>query len=244
MIDRGSDIPIYQQLKDWMMNQIEQGVWKEGDTLEPEREMASRLGVNRLTLRQALSELAAEGWLNRQRGRGTFVTCPKIQHPLQRLTSFTQDISALGMKPGSRVLKMEIREATDVEATMLHLGAHAHRVIELKRLRLADLSPISVETAILPFEKCRALTEVSFQDLHSLYTQLRSRCGVEFSHASQTIESGAATEDIAELLKIRVGVPVLRMERTTFDSCDEPVEWVTSYYRADRYRFRVELPVD
>ncbi|EPZ45415.1 GntR family transcriptional regulator [Alicyclobacillus acidoterrestris] len=243
MINRDSDVPIYQQLKDWMMSQIESGLWKEGDTIQPERELAHAFGVNRLTVRKALADLVAEGWLDRRRGVGTFVTRPQIQQPLHRLTSFSDDIRAMGMEPSSRVLKMEIRKATPFEAYKLRLHRTTDLIIELRRLRLANDIPIGVESAILPFHRCKALTGVTFNALHSLYHQLRTQCGIELANGSQIIEASTASEDCAEILDIQPGDSILKMQRTTVDVDGEVVEWVTSFYRADRYRFRVELPI-
>jgi GntR family transcriptional regulator len=242
LLDRQSSVPLYLQVKQWLIQQMETGVWKEGDLLKPERELAEEFGVHRLTVRQALSELVSEGRVVRIRGRGTFVASPKIRQTLQRLTSFSEDMRMLGMEPGSRVLKMEIREASHAECEKLSLKDE-DLVIELRRLRLADGTPMAVETAVLPYVLCRQLTELPFGSLTSLYTALRNTCGIELRRAEQTIEASLASSKLARSLQIKEGMPVLKMNRKTYSSSGIPVEWVTSFYRADRYTFRVDLLV-
>jgi GntR family transcriptional regulator len=223
-----------------MVEKMDSGEWQEGDMIQPERELAEDFGVNRLTVRQAISELAAEGRVVRTRGRGTFVSSPKIQQPLGQLTSFTEDMRRLGMVASSRVLKLEIREATAVERTMLALPPQG-LVFELNRLRLADGIPMALENAVLCYELCEKLTEVSFVELQSLYVALKEKCGLELTRAHQTIETLVPPQHMAELLKSPEGAPVLKMTRKTFTRDGTPVEWVRSFYRGDRYRFESEL---
>lgn len=240
MLDRGNSTPLYLQLKQWMLEQIETGQWKEGDLVKPERELSVDFGVHRLTARQAITELASEGRVVRIRGRGTFVSTPKIQQTLGRLTSFTEDMKSLGMTPNSQVMKLEIREASPTECEKLSLES-GNLVLELHRLRLADEIPMGLENAVLPYALCKKLTQIPFAELHSLYQALRNNCGIELRRAEQTIEAEVPSVKLARLLKITEGVPVLKMTRRTFASTGIPVEWVTSFYRGDRYKFRSEL---
>lgn len=240
MIDRNNSMPLYLQVKQWMVDKMDSGEWNEGDMIQPERELAEDFGVNRLTVRQAITELVSEGRVVRTRGRGTFVSSPKIQQSLGQLTSFTEDMRRLGMTARSRVLKLEIREATPNERSVLALPPQG-LVFELNRLRLADGIPMALENAVLCYTLCEKLTEVSFVELQSLYVALKDKCRLELARAEQTIEALVPPQHIVQLLKSPQDAPVLKMTRKTFTVTGAPVEWVTSFYRGDRYRFESEL---
>lgn len=240
VIDRNNSVPLYLQVKQWMVDKMDSGEWKDGDMIQPERALAENFGVNRLTVRQAITELVSEGRVVRTRGRGTFVSSPKIHQPLGQLTSFTEDMRRLGMVASSHVVKLEIREATPHEQTMLALPPQG-QVFELHRLRLADGIPMALENAVLCYDLCERLTEVSFAELQSLYVALAEKCGLELVRAQQTMEALIPPQHVAHLLKSPEGAPVLKMTRKTFTASGAPVEWVTSFYRGDRYRFESEL---
>lgn len=240
MIDRNNSVPLYLQVKHWMLERMDSGDWQEGDLIKPERELAEDFGVHRLTVRQAITELVSEGRVVRTRGRGTFVSSPKIHQPLGQLTSFTEDMKRLGMTASSRVLKLEIREATAAEQSILSLAPQG-LVFELHRLRLADGTPMALENAVLSYALCEKLTEVSFAELQSLYGALKDKCGLELARAQQSIEALVPSQRLAHLLKMTEGAPVLKMTRRTFLASGQPVEWVSSFYRGDRYKFESEL---
>lgn len=219
---------------------IHSHTWNEGDSLPSERELAAQLGLSRLTVRQAMTELAQEGIVTRSRGRGTYVRKPPIHQPLQRLSSFSEDMRAIGKEPGSHVLKFELRPASVEEMGKLCISAR-DTVVELRRLRTADGQPMGVETAVLPLSRVEAMTRVSFDELASLYHVLRVQCGIQLERADQWIEASLCTEMHSTLLTIRVGEPVLRAQRVTYSADGDVVEWVRSVYRGDMYRLHVVL---
>lgn len=231
------------QVKEWLLEGIHSGTWIQGGILPSERGLATQLGLSRLTVRQALTELVQEGIVTRSRGRGTYVNKPPIQQPLQRLSSFSEDMRALGKEPGSRVLKFELRLASMDESVKLRI-ASGDTVVELRRLRTADGQPMGVETAVLPLSLVRAITSVSFEELVSLYRVLREQCEIQLKRADQWIQASLCTEVHARLLKIRMGDPVLRAERLTYAADGNVVEWVRSVYRGDMYRLHVVLATE
>lgn len=230
-------------MKEWLLEGIQNHTWEEGDTLPSERDLATQLELSRLTVRQALTELVQEGVVRRSRGRGTYVRKPPIQQPLQRLSSFSEDMRALGKEPGSEVLKFELRSASVEETVKLSI-ASGSKVVELRRLRTADGEPMGVETAVLPLARVEAITKVSFDELLSLYQLLQDRCGIQLKRADQWIEASLCTDAHASLLKIRVGEPVLRAQRLTYSADGDVVEWVRSVYRGDMYRLHVVLATE
>ncbi|MDR7485382.1 MAG: GntR family transcriptional regulator [Armatimonadota bacterium] len=237
-LDKLASTPIYVQLRDLLRQQVAAGELAPGMRVPSERELAERWGISRMTARAALSQLVDLGHLRRVPGKGTFVERPKMLQGLQTLTSFTEDMRARGKVPGGRVLEQTILKAPPGVAAHLDIPPGT-RVVKVRRVRLADNEPMSVETAFLPASRFAWLTR---EDLatQSLYAVL-ARQGVELAWSDQTVESSLARKTEALLLGIARRAPVLRIQRTTFDTAGQPVEHVRSVYRADRYTFRVAL---
>jgi GntR family transcriptional regulator len=205
-----------------------------GSPIPTERSLAAEFDVSRTTVRQALAELTVEGRLLRVQGKGTFAAEPKVAQRLQ-LSSYTEDMRAQGREPSSKLLEIS-EDPADVElARLLAIRAGA-KVLRMHRLRLADNEPMAIETTHLPLSRFRGLRRYVSSG-GSLYQVLRERFGVEMGHAEETIETALASPEEAELLGADVGLPMLLLSRHSFDSTGNPVEWVRSVYRGDRYKF-------
>ncbi|MBA4493242.1 GntR family transcriptional regulator [Paenactinomyces guangxiensis] len=238
VLNKNIPIPLYYQLKQWLTEQIERGELRPGDAIPSERELSEQFEISRMTVRQALLELVNEGKLVREKGKGTFVAEPKINQGLLKLTSFSEDMRSRGMKPGARLIHVNVEDVTPkLEDTLQIKGGS---IISITRLRLADDKPMAIETSHLPLSQ---FPELRQQDLHdqSLYQFLEHYYGITISYASQTIEVGMPSPRERELLQIREGVPVLRTERITYDENRSPIEFVQSSYRGDRYKLYAEL---
>ncbi|HJP75147.1 MAG TPA: GntR family transcriptional regulator [Pseudonocardiaceae bacterium] len=205
-----------------------------GSPIPTERSLAAEFDVSRTTVRQALAELTVEGRLLRVQGKGTFAAEPKVAQRLQ-LSSYTEDMRAQGREPSSRLIEIS-EDPADIDlARLLNIRAGA-KVLRLHRLRLADNEPMAIETTHLPLSRFRGLRRYVSSG-GSLYQVLRERFGVEMGHAEETIETALASPEEAELLGADVGLPMLLLSRHSFDSAGNPVEWVRSVYRGDRYKF-------
>jgi GntR family transcriptional regulator len=205
-----------------------------GSPIPTERSLAAEFDVSRTTVRQALAELTVEGRLLRVQGKGTFAAEPKVAQRLQ-LSSYTEDMRAQGRQPSSRLLEIS-EDPADIDlARLLAIRAGA-KVLRMHRLRLADNEPMAIETTHLPLSRFRGLRRYVSSG-GSLYQVLRERFGVEMGHAEETIETALASPEEAELLGADVGLPMLLLSRHSFDSTGNPVEWVRSVYRGDRYKF-------
>lgn len=205
-----------------------------GSPIPTERSLAAEFDVSRTTVRQALAELTVEGRLLRVQGKGTFAAEPKVAQRLQ-LSSYTEDMRAQGREPSSRLIEIS-EDPADIDlARLLAIRAGA-KVLRMHRLRLADNEPMAIETTHLPLSRFRGLRRYVSSG-GSLYQVLRERFGVEMGHAEETIETALASPEEAELLGADVGLPMLLLSRHSFDSTGNPVEWVRSVYRGDRYKF-------
>ncbi|HEY3308904.1 MAG TPA: GntR family transcriptional regulator [Desulfuromonadaceae bacterium] len=242
MLDYKSPIPLHYQLRSTIENRIESGQWKPGDRVPSEFELGEEFHISRTTVRQALGDLVNQGLLTRLKGRGTFVSQPRIQQHLTRLTSFTQDMHARGKQPGAKTLQLEVVISPAHISKSLQVELN-EPVILLKRLRMADGVPMAVETAFLSHRLCSPLLE---EDLSqgSLYELLRRKLKIIPSHASQSLESVLCPRTEAQLLGITKGSPVLSIRRVTYGRDGLPFETVESYYRGDRYIFYAELSIN
>lgn len=238
MIDKHSPMPIYFQLEHSIRQQIENGELTPGDPLPSEREYAEQLDVSRMTVRQAITNLVNEGLLYRQKGRGTFVAEQKLEQKLSGLTSFTEDMKARGMTPANTLLAFEIIPADTKVAERLDLKEHTP-VYEIKRIRLADDVPMALETVYISANLVKGLTETI--TAASLYHYIEEELGLVIGHAVQSIEAAIVNETERPHLLVQKGAPVLLIERNTFLKDGTPLEYVKSSYRADRYKFTIDI---
>ena len=239
MLNRQSPLPIYYQLKEFLRGKIVAGEWDPGTMIPSERELSERYEISRMTARQALVELAREGVLYREQGKGTFVSEPKLQQALTSLTSFSEDMHARGLHSGSQVLRLELVVAPPLASQALEI-APEEKVVVLERLRMAEDEPIAVETCYLHFSKVEKLLEEDFEN-NSLYSLLSQKYEIIPTRAQQQVEADLCGYREKELLKIEEGAPVLRNRRISFDQWGRSFEYTESAYRADRYIFQVEL---
>jgi GntR family transcriptional regulator len=235
-INPASPVPKYFQLREILLDLIETGLTFD-EVIPSERELVDRYGLSRMTVRQAITHLVSEGRLYRVVGKGTFVARPKIELPL-RLASFTDDMHARGLEPGSRDLERRTTPAFGhlVRALELTTGDLVHVIA---RLRTADGMPMAVERSHIPAEVAPDLGEVTLAD-RSLYQVLEERFGVVLDYGEQTIEAGIVDAAEAAPLDVKPGSPVLLMRRRSF-ARGRPVELTMSTYRGDRYQLHVGL---
>lgn len=236
MAKHDSPVPLYVQIKEHIRRNIQSGVFEVNERIPSERQLAEQFSVNRLTVSKAISELVQEGLVYTQVGKGTYVSPTKIDQKLQSLTSFTQDMTGRGKLASSRVLYHGIEPASEDVAKALSILPGAE-VIVLHRVRLADEQLIALERSHIIHALCPdLLTDRDFSQL-SLYRVLREDYGIHLTYAHQTIEASIAEQDEIEALKADPCTPILRITRVTFDGSDQPVEYVHSSYRGDRYKF-------
>ena len=228
--------PKYYELRQWLRAQVD-GM-PPGTPVAPERALSQQFSVSRTTVRQALHDLAVEGRIVRQQGRGTFVAPPKVTHPMQ-LSSFTQAMSSQGRRPGSQIVDTAVVDADPEVAEQLGLALGAP-VVRVERVRYADDEPMAVETVYLDHARFADVGAELSADA-SLYALLESRYGVVPTGADETIETVFAPPAAARLLGTDAATPMLLLTRSTRDASGRPVEYVRSLYRGDRFRFSTHL---
>lgn len=238
-LDRTSVLPLYYQIQQKLLNQIRSGMLKAGDPVPSEEEIAARLGVSRMTARQALKSLRDMGVTYTERGRGTFVSVNKLEKNIRQVLSFTEEMAARGLRPTSKMLSFETLEAGEEIAAALHIPA-GESLFKLQRIRMADKSPMGIEGSYIPQRLCPDLLKV-FDPTTSLYQVLAERYGIQMSTADEVVEAALAGASEARLLQIQKGSPVFVFTRVSCVQSGRPVEYVKSTYRADRYKITHRL---
>jgi len=219
----------YQEIERWLRRRVLDAT--PGDPLPSESELAAQFRVSRMTARQAVQNLAAEGLVQRRRGAGTFVAPRPIHRHEGSLMSFTEDMRRRGMKASSRLLEAGLRPATsaDLEALRLPDGA---RVVAISRLRLADDVPLAIEHAALPAECAGVLAD----DLEtgSLHESLVAR-GYVPALSRAWIRARIASATAARLLEIPARSALLVERRIIYDADGLPLEHTETTYNGGTY---------
>ena len=240
MLNEGSAKPYYEQIKEYILYQINNGALSAHDRVPSERSLSEQFGVSRLTVSRALKELVLDGRLYTQVGKGTFVSEAPIDQTLDVLTSFSEEMERRGQAPGSRVIETGLVTASEAISQRLHIPVGVP-VVRLKRVRLANGEPIALETAHIVASLCDGILDRFNFAQDSLYAVLQTHYKLRLVYAEQEIGSRMATPEEARMLQLEQPGPILSMTRVTYGEADHPVEFVESAYRGDRYKFRARL---
>lgn len=203
-----------------------------GSPLPSERELAERFELARMTVRGEVDRLAAEGLVYRIHGRGTFVAEPRVAQAMA-FSSFSEDMRARGLTPGSLVRAQSLTEADGFLAGALALVPGAP-VFRLDRVRTADGDPLAVEQAFLPAERLPGIDAIDF-GVASLFEVLAERYGVCLREAHQRVVAVAIEGDDAGVLGAEEGQPGLSFHTLARDEDGRPAYYAVSLYRGDRY---------
>lgn len=235
-IRKDSPIPLYFQLQTGIAALIESGVLRPGECLPSENVLARQYNISPMTVRQAMSELVSYGYVHRQRGRGTFVSTRRMEHPLDQLVSFSEDMRARGMSPSSQILLFEQIMPPGELAAHIQLPADT-LLTRVKRLRFANGESVGIHDSYLHNV---SLTANELKHNHSLYALLAEK-GIQLGEGEDMIEAVAATKEAAHLLNVKPGAPLLRTTRFAWDSHGQFVEYVVALYHANLYQYRTRL---
>jgi GntR family transcriptional regulator len=209
-----------------------------GEPLPAERDLARDLGVARMTLRRAVDAMVADALVVRRQGAGTFVAPAKVAHRLAA-NSFSADMRARGLRPGSRTLSSSRAPAGVMLAALLEIPAGSP-VLHVRRLRLADGEPMAVEDLHVPADLVPGLVGEELED-RSYYELIAERYGHRIASGTQTAEAALTSAEDAAALGVEPGVPVFCFERTCRLDGGRVAEFVRSVYRGDRYRIMADI---
>jgi GntR family transcriptional regulator len=231
-IDRSSPVPLYFQLKQLLMGKIQGGDWTPGTLIPSELELQETYSLSRTTVRQTLSELVNEGYLTRQRGRGTFITQPKIAYDPSRGIQINEYMDEYGVEMGWRVLEQGWVNAAQHVADALNVRAGT-RVFCLQRLRLAGQEVIGYHLAYTPeriaarINSTHVATGDSLHYLNGVIKEVR---------IERTLEATLAHDRDRKLLSVERNSPILQMDGVVMDNDGAVLEYLYARFRGDRFR--------
>jgi GntR family transcriptional regulator len=231
-------IPIYLKIHDEIKNSIDRGIYRFGDKLSSERELAQKYQVTRMTIRQAINALSEEGIVERKLGAGTFVADNKIQEKITGTTSFTEITKKQGKNPSSRTIAFFKTSPNLEECEQLKITPK-EQIVKMERIRYADQLPICLEIASIPV---KLIHDFSKEELTTSFYQSLQKHGLIISRSRQNISATLATEKIAKFLQIKKGSAILLLQQVSFlkDSILLPFEYVRSQYVGTRFEFFLE----
>ncbi|MFR5265739.1 GntR family transcriptional regulator [Clostridium sp.] len=232
MIDKNSPIPAYYQIKQIILEKINNNEWKVGQCIASERELSEAYGVSRMTVRQALGELVQEGILFREKGKGTFVCEPKVTQ--KDMMSFSEIISKSG-----KSLKNEVIEFGIVD-TPEELGGvfPQEKLYRINRNRVVDDIVIANEEVYIPYEYCGDITKKQVEG--SLFTLLESlNYSVDYSESS--IKSVLMDENLKKIFKVNSEVPLLQSDNRVYSDKGILIFVEKAIYRSDKYVLEVNI---
>lgn len=234
---------LHEQAAEYIRGRIQSGEYPVGSQIPTENELCALLGVSRPTLRQALDTLAREGWLMRVKGRGTFVTEPKVTHESTRfVTGYRAESEKNHRTLRTRVLDLAVERAPEAAARELQLpaGAKVTRLVRLRHLEgYRNNAPVVYTTLYVPHKLFPDMAQLDFTDL-SFYEVMAGR-GLEVRHASRRLEVVPPPAEVAAQLEISPFEPTILITSTGLTGDGKRVEYTESYYPAGSSSFLIEV---
>ena len=231
-------LPLHHQVYLDLAAALDEGEWRVGQRIPPERELAEDYGCSLITVRRALSELTREGRLERERGRGTFVRRPPVIRDIAARAGFGDEMRARGLAPYATVVTAQVEASTPTIAAALGIepGAPVHY---LERVRGAEGVPYLLEQAHLAVERFPGLLDVDYTGA-SLYVVLERRYGVSIERTRETISAVVPTAREADLLGLRSARPAICLEGTASAPDGSPVEHSRTIVSPEHARYYIE----
>jgi GntR family transcriptional regulator len=241
IVDPNNPMPKYLQISAWLRESIQMGRYKVGEKLPSEVELSRICRVNRNTLRQAIGELSAQGLLRKEKGMGTFVAGAMpvaLRHKIDRISSFGRELLQAGIRENTRLLEKGREVPKDIICKSLGLGTGC-RVIAVRRLRTGDDIPLIYEETYLPVDMFPGILDMQLTG--SMYDLFTNTFNIVLERCEQTIRAVNLGKKIAALFGLRENAAALHLESITYNDRNMPVEFLSCYFRGDKYTFEADL---
>lgn len=238
--DHSGPVPIYEQIKAWMQEQILSGAWPERYKLLAEADLSVEMNVSRGTLRKAIAELIKEGMLVRSHGRGTFVASGALEQPLaERLVTFSEDLISRGIPFETKVLEQGVLTASGRIARRLNV-APGRELFFLKRVRLVEDAPVIVLHNYVLYDACPGIEQLDFTHVR-LFEALETHFGLQIDSGHRTFQAQAADADTAAALTLVEGDPIMHIEQQTYLNDSRLIEFSDLWLRGDQFKLSARV---
>lgn len=239
-ITKSDPLPYYSQLTRILREQILAGVWTPGDRLPSEGELGETYGLSRTAIRQALGQLVAERLVVKEKGRGSFVSRPRMaEFVVHELRGFYEEMQEAGYRVRTRSLAQRLVRVPPEVAPELAVPMDS-QVVQLDRLRLVDDEPMVLVTTYLPYPRFAGLLDLDLAE-QSLYTVLAAHFGLHPAGGRRQVEASIANGPDARTLGVPRGAALLRLTAVNYDDAGLAFEWFSALYRGDRTTFQLSV---
>ena len=237
-LESGSEMPLYQQLKEEIKEKITDNTFPYGAKIPTETELSEMFQISRITIRRAIQELCQEGYLVKKQGKGTFVKHAKVTRKIKHLLSFAKSCEVNGMTPSRKLLKHEVVELSDEDAIAMNLKPGSHAV-SIQRINMADGVPIMYENNLFPYPKYAFLLDEPLDG--SLFELLKTKYNTEVAYSQNSyLDLARANTHLAEQLKVPVREPLFFLYTEGYDKDGNIVYIGKEYILGEQYRFYLD----
>lgn len=230
--------PLYFQVKQIIKEKIDNGEYMFGDTILSEAKFQEIYDISRTTIRQAINELVNEGYLKRARGKGTIVTLDKFNENINKIISLSDEMKMTGISFETVYCKITLEKSNKFISQKLMI-MEGEEIYKLVRLRYVKESPFVYTVTYL--KKIPDLSLNSEEYKESLYRLLDEKYNIKISKGKETFESVGSNGQVSNYLDIKIGTPVFKRNRITYNQYNEIIEYTLCYYRGDKFKYTVEL---
>jgi len=237
LFSKDSPYTLYYQLREDLAKKIANREWKPGEKIPSEAELCDAYSVSRITVRKAIEDLVRSGQLIKHQGKGTFVTNVSMEHRLSKFYSFSEELARHGLVERAQVLSFDVVAATAEISEKLSMQKN-DKVFMIKRLRMADEMPYTVEISYIPYALCQGLTAKGVTE-NGLYNSMRS-LNVFPERIVEKIRAAVISKADAGLMKLKPNVPAIKLERLTYYGA-YTIEYCVSIVRGDFFTYTIEL---
>jgi len=240
MVHETINKPLYVRIQEYIADLILSGKLTPETKIQSEREFSDDLGVSRMTVRKALTELVNEGLLERRHGSGTYVAKPKVTYEAQEMVNYIAAMKSRNISTNSQLLEMDEIVASRRLSEILHIEI-GEPIFRICLLRLANRVPIILERVFFP---CARFPDLHEWDLErsSFIDLITDIYKMELGPVSQTIEAVTATDDVARQLRVDEGFPLLMLVKIFYSAeREEPIVFAQDYLRSDYARIQTHV---
>jgi DNA-binding GntR family transcriptional regulator len=232
--------PLYSQIQEYIAEMILSGKLPPDSKIQSEREFSEDLGVSRMTVRRAITELVNEGLLERRHGSGTYVAKPKVTYESPEMVNYIQAMQQRNIATASQLLEFGeiVASRRLAEALAIEIGSPLYRV---SVLRLANRVPVILEHGFFP---CARWPELEEWDLEktSTYDLLIGNYHIKPNRISQAVEAVVAVDTVAQQLRVEEGFPLLMISRVIYGGeISQPAVFSQDFLRSDYARIHTDI---
>ncbi|MEA3119111.1 MAG: GntR family transcriptional regulator [Paraburkholderia sp.] len=235
-----SAVPLYSQIREQLRAEIDQEILRSGQQLPPESALMKRYQVSRITVRQALAQLQADGLVFKVPGKGTFVSLRNVTQDINRLEGFAEAMERQGRGTANKVLSHTVIKSEQAVAEKLGIAPGSY-VTEIRRVRFVDEQPVSLDITYLSVEIGEYLRGTEALAHRDIFSILEEDMNIRLRYADLEIVAISPDEETQRILEMKEASPLLKIERLTHNDQNEPVDFEYLYVRTDYLHYGLRL---